>query len=531
MLPPAEDPFVAMAESHFLLKSVAHTQPDVKIAANETVYIGRTPETGIRDVFVSKQHLKLRAKVEKKVLLVELLGVNPSLLNEEPMERHKEYQVIDGDTIEVIAEKYQYKVLFSSHPNGKAMKRRGSDDLQLPAAKQLKWQVDVQKDDEKASSSWESFNGQQLLVYTPRGCKSSALIAAYDMDGTLITTKSGKVFPTNVDDWKLAFGNVRRTLQEKHSANYKIVIFTNQAGISSGKTKLTDIQKKIEKIIDALGVPVQAFVAAGDNHFRKPLTGMWQMLCDAKNDGVSVDMKASYYVGDAAGRPENKLRKKKKDHSSADRLFAMNLGLPFLTPEEHFSRTKPEKWTKPEFIPHEFLASPPQLVEPQVKIAKSDLEVVVMVGGPGSGKSHFCKTYLQSAGYEIINRDTIGTWQKCVNRLNDCLKSGKKAVIDNTNGNKEARFRYINAAKKNNVSCRCLVMTASFKHCEHNVAFRELVDATHSKISKMVMYTYRKSYQEPSLDEGFSEIVKVNFEPKFSTDKEKALYGMFLLPS
>lgn len=42
------------------------------------------------------------------------------------------------------------------------------------------------------------------------------------------------------------------------------------------------------------------------------------------------------FVGDAAGRPENKMLKTKKDHSTADRLFAINIGIKFFTPEEHF---------------------------------------------------------------------------------------------------------------------------------------------------------------------------------------------------
>lgn len=55
---------------------------------------------------------------------------------------------------------------------------------------------------------------------------------------------------------------------------------------------------------------------------------------------VEIDSDVSLYVGDAAGRPavEQKggSKKRKKDHSLADRLFAMNVGVPFFTPEEHF---------------------------------------------------------------------------------------------------------------------------------------------------------------------------------------------------
>jgi Polynucleotide kinase 3 phosphatase len=55
-----------------------------------------------------------------------------------------------------------------------------------------------------------------------------------------------------------------------------------------------------------------------------------------KNGGEEIDLTQSYYCGDAAGRPQGWAPKKKKDFSSSDRLFAMNIGIKFLTPEEHF---------------------------------------------------------------------------------------------------------------------------------------------------------------------------------------------------
>lgn len=52
------------------------------------------------------------------------------------------------------------------------------------------------------------------------------------------------------------------------------------------------------------------------------------------NGGVEIDLAESMYIGDAAGRPA--VGKKKKDFSFSDRLFALNIGVKFLTPEEHF---------------------------------------------------------------------------------------------------------------------------------------------------------------------------------------------------
>lgn len=39
---------------------------------------------------------------------------------------------------------------------------------------------------------------------------------------------------------------------------------------------------------------------------------------------------------------------------------------------------------------------------------------------------------------------------------------------------------------------------------------------------------YRSSYEEPSCDEGFEGIVKVNFRPRFKDEKIKELYLQFL---
>lgn len=58
-----------------------------------------------------------------------------------------------------------------------------------------------------------------------------------------------------------------------------------------------------------------------------------------KNQSIKISKNESIFIGDAAGRPANKVLKTKKDHSSADRLFAMNIGIKFCTPEEHFKVT------------------------------------------------------------------------------------------------------------------------------------------------------------------------------------------------
>jgi len=71
-------------------------------------------------------------------------------------------------------------------------------------------------------------------------------------------------------------------------------------------------------------------------------------------------MHASFFCGDAAGRPirvDGNGQQIKKDHSCCDRLFAMNIGLKFYTPEECFWKASIEQFYLPTFNPNDVMAN------------------------------------------------------------------------------------------------------------------------------------------------------------------------------
>ncbi|XP_068243727.1 bifunctional polynucleotide phosphatase/kinase-like, partial [Palaemon carinicauda] len=245
------------------------------------------------------------------------------------------------------------------------------------------------------------------------------------------------------------------------------------------------------------------------------------------NGGVDIDIQNSIYVGDAAGRPAE--GKKKKDFSSSDRLFALNIGISFFTPEEHFLGVKTQKFNMPEFDPRNVNDSLPLFDPPSTKVPKHKVEVIVFVGYPGSGKSFLASTHFAGLGYVQANRDTIGSWQKCISIMEKSVQEGKSVVIDNTNPDVDSRQRYIAAAKKLNVPIRCFLFNVSKDQCRHNNKYRTFSGANHENISDMVYNMYKSKYVEPTLKEGFDDIVKVNFVPKFRSTKDENLYKMFLL--
>lgn len=376
-------------------------------------------------------------------------------------------------------------------------------------------------------TKWQQF--EKLYVCTRKGVRARNKVAGFDIDGTIITTQSGKTFPTHPGDWRILYPEIPGRLKKLHEDGYKIVFFTNQLGVSKGKTSIDDLKTKFSSVLDKLGVPAQILISTGGGIYRKPARGMWDFMCRKANDSVRVDIDESLYVGDAAGRPEKWAAKRKKDFSCSDRLFALNVGVKFYTPEEFFMLQKAAPFNMPEFDPRAIDTSAPLLDPPSASITSKSQEVVLLMGFPACGKSFFSQTYLVPKGYVHVNRDTLGTWKKCVDMCAKSLRQGQSVVIDNTNPDKESRQRYINCAKTAKVPCRCFYFTATITQARHNERYREMIDKSHQPINDMIMNTFKSKLKVPESSEGFTEIVRVNFIPKFKDSENEKLYKQYLL--
>ena len=221
---------------------------------------------------------------------------------------------------------------------------------------------------------------------------------------------------------------------------------------------------------------------------------------------------------------------RKKDFSCGDRKFAANINITFLTPEEIFLKHPPcKKFNWGQFNPTTLNSSTNIL--PPLKILSCPQELVIFVGYPASGKSTFFQEHMEVKGYCHVNRDSLGSWQKCVAKCTEYLTSGKNVVVDNTNPDRDSRSRYIQVGKGLKIPVRCFHFVVSEAHAKHNNRFRELTRKEgdkHSKISDMVFNIFKSKYVEPKLDEGFSDIVKIDFTPIFNDKAKEALYHQFL---
>ena len=140
-----------------------------------------------------------------------------------------------------------------------------------------------------------------LLVFQYGPPTHSAKIAAFDVDGTLIETASGKRFATGPNDWKL-IKNVSEKLRSLHDEGFKVVLLSNQLGIIRGKPTKEEFKQKMEGVARKLCVPLLLLAATSRDSYRKPCTGMWEHVVQHENGGVKVEKEVSFFVGDAAGR-------------------------------------------------------------------------------------------------------------------------------------------------------------------------------------------------------------------------------------
>lgn len=133
------------------------------------------------------------------------------------------------------------------------------------------------------NGSLRYFNGLAFTSTSKDKESNKALFAIFDMDGTLIKTKSGKDFAIDADDWEWFSPNVPDKLADYSKRGYNIVIMTNQKGVSQGKTNLSELESKLGTIRTMLlkqGISISVFMATDNDHYRKPLTGMWDTFLE-----------------------------------------------------------------------------------------------------------------------------------------------------------------------------------------------------------------------------------------------------------
>lgn len=307
----------------------------------------------------------------------------------------------------------------------------------------------------KSGKNAEPYNDQVLTHPKFRFRKK---MAAFDYDHTLVKPTSGPVFSQKIDDWQWLRPNVKNVLIGYYQRGYSIVIFTNQ----SRKFKTA----QIKLVLDTLTIPYKAYIQYNKSE-KKPNPKVFIEFSESR-----LDMAKSFYTGDALGRTG--------DWSDSDKVFAVNCGLRYYSPEEMF----PFKITN-----H----------KPLKKYPKQ--EVVIMVGYPGSGKSTFIAKNFNT-DYTVLSGDDLKTESKMKKGLRVAIASKTSVVLDATHGSVKKRKIFIDIAKEASLPVRVIHITTSIEEAMHQNNKRAI------KVPKIAFWVYRKHFQEPTLAEGINEVIK-----------------------
>jgi bifunctional polynucleotide phosphatase/kinase len=413
---------------------------------------------------------------------------------------------------------------------------------------------------------------------------NSEKILGMDLDWTIIKPIKGKIHPLDDKDWEF-FSSKLAKIQDKINEGYKFVIFTNQAGLLSGKKNQLNLNQFKSRWVDIChklqsqyGITSVYLIASlYDDFNRKPCTGMWEFLETQLNGSVKVQRNKCLYIGDMAGRcaTPNRLKDdissfsgRKGDYSSSDLLFALNLGVEFAVPEVFYDDSKElgnrtKRLQERVFADKEIFNGKKYLEEFDKNISRSNEKIreeiktllldkkkqflIFFIGSPASGKSTYYGTHLTKLGLTYLSNDTFnGTPAKFNKEIDRNLKEGKNVIVDNTNASSKTREKLIQIASKNtsvgntSIQVVCIHVTTPKNIVMHLNALRtkitnrdvlnNVINEGHS-VPVVAIHSYWKHLEEPDREkEGIDYVFKIDYEPAFikTGGITKEQFSMFL---
>jgi bifunctional polynucleotide phosphatase/kinase len=351
-------------------------------------------------------------------------------------------------------------------------------------------------------------------------------IYLFDLDDTIIKTKSGKTFPISSTDWVFLDKNIVTKINKLYDNNNFIGIISNQKGLRS-ELLINNWIKKINDISKTLKVHV-IFASISDNRYRKPMPGS---LDEINNKYFLVnkikfeEKSKKYYIGDALGRDG--------DHSDTDLKFAKNCKFIIKSPETFFDL--PNKNNKAS-ITYPNLQYYSKKEEDNIlnnlfnlisnNITQNKKILIMCIGLPACGKSYIRNIILKKfEEFKYTNNDDINEYKnnkndknnKIFNRLildNKNLLNNNFIIDDNTNFNDKKRNKYLEEFK--DYFKIVIFYDLNMDICMH-LNYMRMFYFNKPLISKVVYRTLLKS--NPDIFSNYDKIIRKEFNYSITINK------------
>lgn len=290
-------------------------------------------------------------------------------------------------------------------------------------------------------------------------------VMGFDLDGTLIWSDRGQEHMRGAGDWVFTSELVPSFLQQSVKNGWIPLIITNQKFQKGNALPMK--MARIDTVIAAAGIDPFVFMATGEDAFRKPGIGCWQLFL--QYSGISPRPE-SFYSGDAVGSEDSNPMYR---WANTDLKFAENAGLKFYRPED--------------LLP----------AQPQPELNDSQ-EFIIMVGQPGSGKTFFAQKLkeINPNRITVISGDEFkSNTGRMLKAAEDALKQGRTVIIDATNPTRQGRSAYIQLAESYNLKPRIFWATRPGKAW----------NALRAKpVPAIALNMYGSKFERPTVQEGAS---------------------------
>ena len=312
-------------------------------------------------------------------------------------------------------------------------------------------------------------------------------MASFDYDWTLVNPKQGNTFPLNIDDWQWSFPSVPVKIKQYYLDGYMIVIFTNQS-----KTWKCEQVQLVAKLLD---IPIFVVIATDKCDYKPNIILYDTLMSNNNNNNHNINKEQSFFVGDALGR--------KIDFSDSDKIFAINIGISWHSPESIFNTVNKE-FILPIISLEIEQKNEPDIkleIEPEIKL-EIEPEIIIMMGYPSSGKSTIAKKICENDKYIHIEGDVYKTTKHMIKHSLEHILHNKSIVFDATNSSIKKRREYVDLGKKYCYKITCIHVSTSLL-----ISYQRNKERNETKqVPKIAYSVYTKYYEEPTESENFKLI-------------------------
>ncbi len=301
------------------------------------------------------------------------------------------------------------------------------------------------------------FENKDYFIYIPTTIKKDVKkIWMFDVDGTILTSMKGSKI---ADEDFILLGSVDKVFASLEADGDVVALVSNQQ-------MWHEAQAKFERLRILFPTVIQAIATGKGSPFRKPGAGLYDLILQL---GDLKNISERHYVGDAVGPSATYPPYR---WASSDAEFAGAIDAQFHEPLELF--------------PH----SP----EPKPAAKK---ELILFVGNPGAGKSTLAAKF-ETAGYAVINQDTLGTRGKVLKATVTAWTLGSSVIIDATNPSREKRKEIVDilGLSKDQVRIFWFIRDG-----------RPFNSERPEPVPEIAYRMYTKNFETPTEDEGKVEII------------------------